>query len=307
MSAGETQARFVVSRRWLALTLAFPFLLLLGSSLVEWPWRALGLPGQVGTLTPPSILLLVLAVAASMFAFQRRLPVGMITWVPAGQGALVLLTTGFVANTDDSAVGFAVIIAFGFIYLLVLGLAFAIAGTSGKLAIVFVALFVFTQAARFPVFEAGSRTDLSAATFLTLLAFLRAAVEIGVLIWLVKRLVATEDEGGFRTTLVILGLVLAHGLFAGWEDPVLRNDFNVTQVAEQFVRWLMLVSLLLGLAGAMIRLRGSLNREPRWAPESPVPPERVVESSLATEAFDGEGHAPKRFEGRPTPRRRRRR
>ncbi len=306
MSADHLRPGFTVSRRWLGPTLALPFLLLLGASFVEWPWRVLELPGQVGTLTPPSILLLALAVAGSMFAIQRRLPVGMITWVPAGQGALVLLTTGFIANTQETAVGFAVIIAFGFIYLLVLGLAFAVAGTGGKLAIVFVSLFIFTQAARFPVFEIDARTDLSGATFLTFLAFMRAAAEMTVLIWLVKRLVTAQDDGGFRVTLAIVGLVLAHGLLASWEDPVLRNELNGTQIAEQFVRWLMLVGLLLGLAAAMIRLRGSLNREPRWA-ESAASPERIAESRPAAPEPGPQGHSPMRFEGRPTPRRRRRR
>jgi hypothetical protein len=295
MSIEQTRPGFVVSRRWLGLTLALPFLLLLGASLVEWPWRALDLPGQVGSLTPPSILFLILALAGSMFALQQHLPLAMITWVPAGQGALVLLTTGFVANTEDTAVGFAVIIVYGFIYFLVLGLAFAVAGRSGKLAIVFVALFIFTQAARFPVFEADARTDLSAATMLTLLAFLRAAGEIAVLVWLVQRLIGVHEDGGGRTAAAIIGLVLAHGLLAGWEDPLLRDDFNATQIAEQLVRWLMLVGLLLGLAAAMIRLRGSLNREPRWIESAPV---KDAPSPPAE---------PRRLRGRPTPRGRRRR
>lgn len=303
--SSEQEGSGFVSRRWLGPTLALPFVLLLGASLVEWPWRAMDLPGQAGTLTPPSILLLALALAGSMFALRRHLPLAMITWVPAGQGALVLLTTGFVANIEDTAVGFAVIIAYGFIYFLVLGLAFAVAGSSGKLAIVFVALFIFTQAARFPVFEVDSHADLSSPTLFTSIAFLRAVVEIAALAWLVHRLVVVQEDGGFRTTLAIIGLVIAHGLIAGWEDPLLRDQLNATQVAEQFVRWVALVGLLLGLAAAMIRLRGSLNREPRWAVA--VTPEKSPHT--LPDGADGQpkGHDPMRFEGRPTPRRRRRR
>ena len=91
----------VVTRERLAVTLAAPFLLLLASSLAAWPWRSLGLPGAVGTMTPPGILLLALAVAAAMLALRRGLPLGMITWLPAGQGAIVLLTTGFRRRNPD--------------------------------------------------------------------------------------------------------------------------------------------------------------------------------------------------------------
>ena len=121
----------VVTRERLAVTLAAPFLLLLASSLASWPWRSLGLPGAVGTMTPPGILLLALAVAAAMLALRRGLPLGMITWLPAGQGAIVLLTTGFVAETPTAAAGAAVIVGYVLIYLIALGVALAVAGHGG--------------------------------------------------------------------------------------------------------------------------------------------------------------------------------
>ncbi len=312
--AQQPQAARGVPREWLVPTLAFPFMLLFAASLVAWPWRALDVPGTLGTLTPPSIVLLVLAVAASMYAMQRHLPLAMVTWLPAGQGALVLLTTGFIANIEDTAVGFAVIMAYGLIYLLVLGLAMAVAGSSGRIAIAFVAFFVITQATRFPVFEVDAREQMSMATLFTLFAVLRAVIELAVLIWLTKRLVEEHETGGVRFVYGIVALVVAHGVLAAWEDPLLRGELSVSAVWEQTFSWLRLVTLQLGFAGTMIRVRRSLVSEPRWAdsipPADPAPPEHASPTNDEAPA----GPEPEAADetlmhraGRPTPRRRRRR
>ncbi|MCI0779585.1 MAG: hypothetical protein J4N32_06195, partial [Chloroflexi bacterium] len=81
-----------IRRERLGFTLALPFVILLAASFVSWPWRALDVPGIVGTLTPPAIVLLALAIATSMFALRQNLPAAMITWLPAGQGAIVVMT-----------------------------------------------------------------------------------------------------------------------------------------------------------------------------------------------------------------------
>jgi hypothetical protein len=251
---------YPISRRWLLPTLALPFCLLLGASVVSWPWRALGLPGVVGAVTPPAILLLTLTIAAAMYAIGRNLPVGMITWVPAGQGAIVVLTTGFLAGTGGLGVGLAVIVAYAIIYLLVLGIALVIAGDSAKLAISFVAFFVLTQATRFPVFEADPSAPVAGGTLLTLLAAVIAGLEVAVLVWLARRLVAAPDEGAGRFALAIAGLTLAHGLIAGWEDPVLRGALSATELLEQAVRWLMFATIQLGPAAVLIRFRRTWTR-----------------------------------------------
>jgi hypothetical protein len=299
----QGSSNYVVSRERLLLFLAAPFALLLGASLISWPWRSLSLPGAVGSLTPPGILLLVLVVVAAMYALQRRLPMGLITWLPAGQGALVLLTTGFAARSSDAFVGIGVIAAYVIIYLIVLAFALIIAGSSVPLAMSFVAFFVLTQAARFPVFSVDAETPTAASEVLTLLAFLIAAAELGFLAWLARRLIEAPEGQGGGVALIIVALAVFHGLLAAWEDPALRGDLSFVAIVEQFVRWLFLVGIQMGMAFALIRLRRSWSVEPRWAEPAPEDmPARVGETQATISDWPSA-----RKGGRPTPRRRRRR
>ena len=293
----------VVTRERLAVTLAAPFLLLLASSLASWPWRSLGLPGVVGTMTPPGILLLALAVAAAMLALRRGLPLGMITWLPAGQGAIVLLTTGFVAETPTAAAGAAVIVAYVLIYLIALGVALAVAGHGAALGAAYISLFLLTQTVRFPVFGVDSSVDVTAAGLLTFTAAVRATVETGLVIVLTRRLVeAPEGQAGGSAALLV-ALAVLHGVFASWEDPVLRGEFSLLEVTEQAARWFVFVGIQLGMALALIRLRRSWGREPRWA--EPLSEAAAAEPTAA--GFPPRPETPMRRGGRPTPRRRRRR
>ena len=293
----------VVTRERLAVTLAAPFLLLLASSLAAWPWRSLGLPGAVGTMTPPGILLLALAVAAAMLALRRGLPLGMITWLPAGQGAIVLLTTGFVAETPTASAGAAVIVGYVLIYLIALGVALAVAGHGAALGAAYISLFLLTQTVRFPVFGVDSSVDVTAAGLLTFTAAVRATVETGLVIVLTRRLVeAPEGQAGGSAALLV-ALAVLHGVFASWEDPVLRGEFNLLEVTEQAARWFVFVGIQLGMALALIRLRRSWGREPRWA--EPLAEAATAEPTAA--GFPPPSETPTRRSRRPTPRRRRRR
>ena len=155
----------LADRRRLLLTLGAPYALLFLASLTAWPWRALEIPGVIGTLTPPSFLFLAATVAASTVALRRRLPLSMITWLPAGQGAIVLLATGFfTVGPQDELTGLAFLLAYGVVFLIVLAVTTAIASHGGPLAVSFISLFVFTQAARFPVFEADAPASIEGAT-----------------------------------------------------------------------------------------------------------------------------------------------
>ena len=251
-----------IRRERLAFTLALPFAILLAASFVSWPWRALDVPGVVGTLAPPGIVLLALAIAASMYALRQNLPVALITWLPAGQGAIVVLTTGFLGGTPDAGLGIAIIVAYAFVYLLVLGIAVAVAGDSAKLAIAFVSFFVLTQATRFPVFEADAAEPIAAASLFTLLAGASAVAEIAVLVWLARRLVETPDEEAGRPALAIAALAFAHGLIASWEGPLLLGELSVAAMAEQTLRWLMFVTIQLGPALVLIRFRKGTALDP---------------------------------------------
>ena len=291
-----------ISRERLLLTLAAPFVLLLAASIASWPWRSLGLPGVVGGLTPPSIALLATAVAGAMYALRRRLPVGLITWLPAGQGAIFLLTTGFLARTDDLLAGVAAIMAYVVIYVIVLGVALAVAGQSAPLAIGIVAFFVLTPITRFPIFSEAS-VDVPASGLLTPLALGRAMLEVGLIAWLARRLVEAPDDGTRGVVALIVGLAATHGLLAVWEDPALRGELSLLQMTDQLIRWLGFVAIQMGIAVTMIRVRRSWSQEPVWAtPEG----EEEEAPTPVPQAEDG-GRWPFRRGGRPAPRRRRRR
>jgi hypothetical protein len=303
MESGPAEQRsYVVSRERLLLSLALPFVLLLAASLASWPWRSFGLPGGVGTLTPPGAVLLALTVVASVFALNKKLPLGMITWVPAGQGAIVLLTTGFAASIDDVFAGIAVIIAYVLIYFIVLGIAIVISSAGTSIGITFVCFFVFTQSARFPVFEVDASADFAWPGALTLLAVARATAEIALMVWLARRLVEGTDESARNVALAIVVLTFAHGLFAAWEDPLLRGELSIAEATRQMFRWFVLVAIQLAMAFGLMRLRYSWSFD-QWQQGPPIPEVEMPET--AAEPIEPRA-APHRG-GRPTPRAHRRR
>ena len=272
----------LADRRRLLLTLGAPYALLFLASLTAWPWRALEIPGVIGTLTPPSFLFLAATVAASTVALRRRLPLSMITWLPAGQGAIVLLATGFfTVGPQDELTGLAFLLAYGVVFLIVLAVTTAIASHGGPLAVSFISLFVFTQAARFPVFEADAPASIEGATLLTLAAALLAAAEIALMVWLARRLVEAADVSATRTALSIVGLVIAHGFLASWEDPALNGALSPIAILEQMARWLMFAGIQIGMATVLIRFRRAQYREEAtdaatFAPSSPSAPSAPV-------------------------------
>lgn len=251
-----------VDRRRLLLMLGAPYALLLLASLAAWPWRALEVPGVVGTLPAPSFLLLAAAVGGSTLALRRRLPLTMLTWLPAGQGAIVLLATGLLTiGPQDELTGLAFLLAYGVVFLIVLAVTMAVASHSGALAIGFMCFFIFTQAARFPVFEADAPSPVDGAAALTAAAALLAAAELALMAWLARRLVEAADSSATPTALWIVALVVAHGFLASWEDPVLNGVLSFETAAEQAFRWLLLVGIQLGMAAVLIRFRRAQARE----------------------------------------------
>ena len=276
-----------VDRTRVAIVLAAPFVVLVLATLAAWPWRALELPGVIGTLTPPGIFLMAIVVAGAMYALQRKLPLGMVTWVPAGQGAVVLLTTSFVADAREPFVGIGIIIAYVLIYLIVLGLAMVVAGTSTPLAIAFVAFFTLTQATRFPIYGVDAPGYVTGSTVLTFIVFFVALAEVALLAWLARRLLEAPEEEASRVTLLIVGLVFAHGLIAGWEEPLLRGELSFVQVIEQFFRWFIFAGIQMGMAWGLLRLRNSWSSEPRWAepkPEKAPASPKTAKDDTPTEA-----------------------
>lgn len=302
MTAQPAPEMRLADRRKLLLTLGFPYALLLLASLVEWPWRAFDLPGVLGTLTPPSFILLVVTVGASTYALLKKLPLSMITWLPAGQGAIVLLATGLMAGgAPEQLTQLALIIAYGLIFLIVLGITTAIAAHGGAIAIAFISFFVFTRAARFPIFEVEDAVTANASVF-TFAAAALAVAEIVLMVWLARRLVEAADESAMGAALWIVGLTLAHGLLASWQYPIQEGSFNITVYGNGILSWLIFATIQLGMAGVLIRFRRAQFREQQIQQDA---------SSITTEEeqplteVTPLARQPRRG-GRPTPRRRRR-
>ncbi len=304
MAAQPTPEMRLADRRKLLFTLGFPYALLLLSSLVAWPWRALDLPGVLGTLTPLSFVLLVLTVGASSYALRKKLPLSMITWLPAGQGAIVLLATGLMAGgAAEQLTQLALIIAYGLIFLIVLGITTAIAAHGGAIAIAFISFFVFTRAARFPIFEVEDAVTTNASLF-TFAAALLAIAELVLMVWLARRLVEAADESAIGTALWIVGLTLAHGLLASWQYPIQEGSFSIVVYGNGILSWLMFATIQLGMAAVLIRLRRAQFREQALQQENAQPPTTAEEPQSGED--DTSPDPQTRRGGRPTPRRRRR-
>ena len=283
MAAQPASEMRLADRRKLLLTLGFPYALLLLSSLVAWPWRALDLPGVLGALTPPSFILLAVTVGSSTYALRKKLPLSMITWLPVGQGAIVLLATGLLAGgAQEQLTALAFIVAYGLIFLIVLGITTAIAAHGWPVAIAFISFFVFTQAARFPVFGVEGAATANAG-LLTLAAAVVAIAELALMVWLARRLVEAADESTVATALWIVALTLGHGLLAGWRDPILEGSFSIGAYAEQIVRWLTFAGIQLGMAGVLIRFRRAQFREQATQEEAQQAAQQEVQPPTAEE------------------------
>jgi hypothetical protein len=250
--------------------LGAPFALLLGASLVSWPWRSLGLPGSIGTLTPPAVLLLIAVVIGGAYGVRRGLPVGLITWLPAGQGAVFLLTTGFAGESAGSiTLAIALTGAYVVVFIMALIVSVMVSGAGTGWGIAFMSFFALTQATRFPVFGAEADTAIDNAGLLTLAALARAVVEVGILTWLARRLVEAAEDQSTGVVFSILALTFAHGILAGWEEPMIRGALTLTNYGAQAGWWFAATGLQLAAAFVFIRIRRSWFQEPTWA--EPVP------------------------------------
>ncbi|MDE2803014.1 MAG: hypothetical protein OXK21_09045, partial [Chloroflexota bacterium] len=247
-------------------------------------------------------ILLVITVGASTYALWKRLPLSMITWLPAGQGAIVLLATGLMAGgAPEQLTQLALIIAYGLIFLIVLGITTAIAAHGGAIAIAFISFFVFTRAARFPIFEVEDAVTTNASLF-TFAAAVLAVAEIVLMVWLARRLVEAADESAMGTALWIVGLTLGHGLLASWQYPIQEGSFSIVIYGNGILSWLMFATIQLGMAGVLIRFRRAQFRE-----------QQVQQDASSTTGEEEQpliedtppARQPRRG-GRPTPRRRRR-
>jgi hypothetical protein len=261
---------FVVDRSRLQLTLGLPFVLLLCASLVSWPWRSLGLPGSIGSLTPPAIVLIIIVAIGGVYSVRRGLPVGLVTWLPAGQGAIFLLTTGFLSESEGSFTRALLVVA---VYLLVFAMAVTVSvmvsGAGIGWGIAFMTLFVLTQVTRFPVFGAIEGSTVAHPELLTLAAAAIALLEVGVITWLARRLVEAAEGETTGVVYTMVAFTFAHGLLTAWEEPIVSGDLTLANYSSLAGVWMAASALQLALAFVFIRIRRSWFQEPNWAAPAP--------------------------------------
>jgi hypothetical protein len=261
---------FVVDRSRLQLMLGAPFALLLGASIVSWPWRSLGLPGTVGTLTPPAVVLLIIVAIGGVYSVRRGLPVGLMTWLPAGQGAIFLLTTGFLGESEGNFTSAILVVgAYILMFIMALVVSVMVSGAGFGWGVAFMSFFVLTQVTRFPVYGVIDGTTIQNAELLTLAAAALAAAEIAVIAWLARRLVEAADDQTTGVVFSLLGVTFAHGLLTGWEEPLVSGTLSFVNYASLAGVWLAATGLQLAATFVFIRIRRSWFMEPVWAEEQP--------------------------------------
>ena len=150
--------------------------------------------------------------------------------------------------------GAAALAAYAVIYLFVLVFAISLSRHGAPLPVAFVALFVGTQALRFPVFETAEPA-LDGAALFTLAAAALALAELAALTWAARRFVIAPEDGAMRAAALIVGVAALHGVLAGWQGPLLVGELSAGAAAGQALRWLGLVIVQVGLVWAAVRLR----------------------------------------------------
>ena len=257
---------FVVDRGRLQLLLGGPFALLLGASFVSWPWRSLGLPGTVGTLTPPAIALLIIVALGGVYAVRQGLPVRFMTWLPAGQGAVFLLITGFLGESEGSVTRAILVVgAYMVMFIMALVVSVMVSGAGFAWGIAFMSFFVLTQVTRFPVFGAEAEATIENTELMTLAAFAVAVVEVGVISWLARRLIEAADDQASGVVFTLVAFAFAHGVLTAWEEPMIRGGLTVTSYASLAGVWFAATGLQLAVTFVFIRIRRSWFQEPVWA------------------------------------------
>jgi hypothetical protein len=285
-----------------SLILAAPFLLMLGASLLSWFWRALELPGVVGNLAPPSLLLMALVIYGGVRAMGMRLPMGLITWPPAALGAVFFLTVGFAASSLDPAAAPSVLFGYLAIFAFVWLISLALADQGVPYAIAFTCMFLLTQVVQIPVLEVEPPVPLERASLFSAAAAGRALLEVGIMVWLTRRLVLGPEGSQTATALALVLLALAHGPLWAWELPLRQGEpLTASAYGRGVTAWVVFTSLQLGVVLVTSRLRRGWSQS---AKEDQLEAAPAAESASVPDVLTQEaGREPRR----PTPRIRRRR
>ena len=285
----ETSPPGPVSVDRVQLTLAAPLLLLLASSFVTWAWRALGLPGVAGGVSPLAALSILIVVFGGIYATQRRLPVNLFTWFPSGLAGVALLGGILAVEGDSDTAVYTARAIFPIVFLFAVVVSIAISKAGAYYGVAFAAIMFMAQVGhRFPLFAVESSGPVTAATLLTFVAAARAVVEIGVLLVLINRLFLDSARSTTWTSVVLIILVLAHGPLTAWEQPLLSGEgLNFDNYLANTLGWLLLAGFSMSAVTVFSRLRRSWVVESERAAEEraarPLEMEEPVDESISAE------------------------
>lgn len=262
------------------LRLAAPFVALLAASLVAWPWFALGLPGAVGGLPPPSVALLVLVVLAGARAMAKRLPLGLLTWPPAGLSALFFLMGGYASGSLDPEAAPLLIVGYLIVLLFALIVAMALVRHGLFYSVSFLVLFLMaTFAIPVTIFEAERTVSIPHPTLLTTASVVRALLEVAATLWLAARLVFRAGVGTSTATGMV-ALAVAHGPLVAWEISLRAGaSLTLTGYATDAGQWALATLVQVGIVLVLSRLRrgwgeaAEVFQEPPRISEAPAPEE----------------------------------
>jgi hypothetical protein len=254
------------------LTLAAPLLILLASAFVTWAWRGLGLPGTTGGVSPPAALMILVVVFGGIYATQRRLPISLFTWFPAGLAGVVLLGEMLATKVDTSTSAYTGFAIFPIVFAFALVVSIAISKSGAQYGVAFAAIMLMAQKApTFTLLALDSGGPVTAGTLLTFVAAALAVLEIGLLLVLVNRLLLDSTISINRTSIALVALVLLHGPLTGWEQP-LRSDGALTFRAYLgwAATWILLVGFAMSAVTTFSRLRRSWFLESTRAAEARI-------------------------------------
>lgn len=270
-----------VSMDRVQLTLAAPLALLLASSLVTWAWRALGLPGTTGGISPLAAILILMVVFGGVYATQRRLPLSLFTWFPSGLAGVALLGGILAVEGDTDTAVYTARAIFPIVFVFAIVVSIAISKAGAYYGIAFAAIVFMAQVGhRFPLFAFESSGPVTAATLLTFVAAARAVLEMGVLAVLIYRLFLDSTASTTWTSVMLIVLVLVHGPLTAWEQPLLSGDgLTLDNYLANTLGWLLLTGFSMSLVTVFSRLRRS------WFVESArMAEERAARSPEEVEA-----------------------
>jgi hypothetical protein len=138
-------------------TLAAPLLLLLASSFVTWAWRALGLPGTTGGVSPLAAVLILVVVFGGIYATQRRLPVSLFTWFPSGLAGVALLGGILAVEGDSDTAVYTARAVFPIVFLFAIVVSIAISKAGAYYGIAFAAIMFMAQVSHYVQLSPAAR------------------------------------------------------------------------------------------------------------------------------------------------------